>query len=139
MIEPPGNSLAASQGNRVIESGDDLADDLQALLARITEEIAFNDAKGTAPYRLGMHDGLRFEIGQASPHLRRQALLALQEAQLHEHGGEDVVEIMRHAAGQLPDRFHFLRLDQLRLEPAALGDVASDALDGERLAVAVDE
>jgi hypothetical protein len=26
---------------------------------RIGEEIEFNDAKGDAPYRLGMHDGLR--------------------------------------------------------------------------------
>lgn len=60
MIEPPGNSLAASQGQRVVEPGADLVDGLQALLARIAEEIDFNDAKGTAPYRLGMHDGLRF-------------------------------------------------------------------------------
>lgn len=72
MIEPPGNSLAASQGNRVIESGDDLADGLQALLARITEEIEFNDAKGTAPYRLGMHDGLRFAEDAVADLLRRQ-------------------------------------------------------------------
>jgi hypothetical protein len=27
---------------------------------RIAEEVDFNDAKGQAPYRLGMHDGLRF-------------------------------------------------------------------------------
>ena len=60
MIEPPGNSLAATQDERVADPGDDLPSGLQALLARITEEIDFNDAKGTAPYRLGMHDGLRF-------------------------------------------------------------------------------
>ena len=72
MIEPPGNSLAASQGNSVIESVDDLAGGLQAFLARITEEIAFNDAKGTAPYRLGMHDGLRFAEDAVADLLRRQ-------------------------------------------------------------------
>jgi hypothetical protein len=33
---------------------------------------------------------------------------------------EDVVEIMGHATGQLPHHFHFLRLDELRLEPAPL-------------------
>ena len=33
---------------------------MRTLLARIAEEIRFNDAKGTGPYRLGMHDGLRF-------------------------------------------------------------------------------
>lgn len=60
MIEPPGNSLETAQGQRVVEPGNDLAAGLRALLARITEEIDFNDAKGTAPYRLGMHDGLRF-------------------------------------------------------------------------------
>ena len=52
MIEPPGNSLAASQEGKVVEPGDDLAAGLQALLALITEEIDFNDAKGAAPYRL---------------------------------------------------------------------------------------
>ncbi|MDH3756081.1 MAG: hypothetical protein OEU32_19630 [Acidimicrobiia bacterium] len=60
MIEPPGNSLEASQGHRVVEPGTDVVDGLQALLARIAAEIDFNDAKGAAPYRLGMHDGLRF-------------------------------------------------------------------------------
>jgi hypothetical protein len=60
LIEPPGNSLAASQGQRVVDPGDALVDGLGALLGRIGEEIDFNDAKGAAPYRLGMHDGLRF-------------------------------------------------------------------------------
>lgn len=60
MTEPPGNSLQLDQGERVVEPGADLAAGLRALLARIAEELDFNDAKGTAPYRLGMHDGLRF-------------------------------------------------------------------------------
>jgi hypothetical protein len=71
VIEPPGNSLAASQENRVVEPGDDLAAGLRALLARITEEIDFNDAKGDAPYRLGMHDGLRFAEDAVADLLRR--------------------------------------------------------------------
>ena len=71
MIEPPGNSLAASQGDRVADPGDDLPSGLQALLGRITEEIDFNDAKGTAPYRLGMHDGLRFVEDAIADLLRR--------------------------------------------------------------------
>ena len=71
MIEPPGNSLAASQGERVADPGDDLAAGLRALLARIAEEIDFNDAKGTAPYRLGMHDGLRFAEDAVADLLRR--------------------------------------------------------------------
>ena len=76
MIEPPGNSLARSQGNRVIEPGDDLAEGLEALLARIADEISFNDAKGTAPYRLGMHDGLRFAEDAVADLLRRHGRAA---------------------------------------------------------------
>lgn len=76
MIEPPGNSLATSQGERVADPGNDLAEGLEALLARITEEIAFNDAKGTAPYRLGMHDGLRFAEDAVADLLRRHGRAA---------------------------------------------------------------
>jgi hypothetical protein len=76
VIEPPGNSLAASQGGRVIDPGVDLAEGLEALLARITEEITFNDAKGTAPYRLGMHDGLRFAEDAVADLLRRHGRAA---------------------------------------------------------------
>ncbi|MDX6476509.1 MAG: hypothetical protein QOH95_2020 [Gaiellaceae bacterium] len=71
MIEPPGNSLAASQGQKVVDPGEDLAAGLQALLARVTEEIDFNDAKGAGPYRLGVHDGLRFAEDAIADLLRR--------------------------------------------------------------------
>ena len=57
---PPGNSLEADQGRRVIASGDTLADDLQSLLGRINAELDYNVAKGSTPFRQGMHDGLRF-------------------------------------------------------------------------------
>ena len=76
MIEPPGNSLAASQGGRVVEPGADLAAGLQTLLARFAEEIDFNDAKGTAPYRLGVHDGLRFAEDAIADLLRRHGHVA---------------------------------------------------------------
>jgi hypothetical protein len=71
VIEPPGNSLAASQGQKVVDPGEDLAAGLQALLARVTEEIDFNDAKGAGPYRLGVHDGLRFAEDAIADLLRR--------------------------------------------------------------------
>ena len=57
---PPGNSLDRDQRGRVAEPGEELAAGLADLLARIRQELDYNDAKGTAPYRLGMHDGLRF-------------------------------------------------------------------------------
>ena len=58
--QPPGNSLEADQGHRVILSGDTLADDLQSLLDRIDGELDYNAAKGSTSFRQGMHDGLRF-------------------------------------------------------------------------------
>lgn len=60
MIEPPGNSLAVSQDERVADPGRDLVAGLRALLLRVGEELDFSDAKGSTTYRLGMHDGLRF-------------------------------------------------------------------------------
>jgi hypothetical protein len=53
---------------------------LRALLVRIAEEIDFNDAKGQAPYRLGMHDGLRFAEDAIVDVLRRHG----HEADAHE-------------------------------------------------------
>ena len=40
--------------------------------------------------------------------------------------GEQVVEVVRDAAGELADRLHLLRLPQLLLDRAALGEVARD-------------
>ncbi len=57
---PPGNSLEADQGRRVIASGDTVVDDLNHLLSRIDSELDYNAAKGSTPFRQGMHDGLRF-------------------------------------------------------------------------------
>jgi hypothetical protein len=76
MIEPPGNSLADSQGQKVVDPGDDLVTGVHALLGRIGEEIDFNDAKGAAPYRLGMHDGLRFAEDAIADLLRRHGHVA---------------------------------------------------------------
>ncbi len=53
-----------------------LGEELRALLARIAEEIDFNDAKGTAPYRLGMHDGLRFAEDAIADILARHGVAA---------------------------------------------------------------
>ena len=57
-----------------------------------------------------------------------------------EDGGQQIVEIVRDAAGELPDRLHLLRLAQLLLEPPALGDVARVDHDrrDRRLAEAID-
>jgi glutaredoxin len=59
-VTPPGNSLEAAQAGKVADAGETLADGLVALLDRIRAELDFNLAKGAGPYRLGMHDALRF-------------------------------------------------------------------------------
>ena len=41
--------------------------------------------------------------------------------------GEQVVEVVGHAAGQAADGLHLLRLAELLLQLAALGDIDSDA------------
>ena len=40
--------------------------------------------------------------------------------------GQNIVEIMSHAAGQLADGLHLLRLPQLLFEPPLLRDVAEE-------------
>jgi hypothetical protein len=59
-VEPPGNSLEVVQDGKVAAAGETLGDGLVALLDRVRQEIAFNEAKGGGSYRLGMHDALRF-------------------------------------------------------------------------------
>ena len=39
---------------------------------------------------------------------------------------EQIVEVVRDAAGELADRFHLLRLAQLRLDPLFVGDVSDE-------------
>jgi hypothetical protein len=43
----------------------------RALLGRVAEELAYNYAKGSGPYRLGVHDGLRFAEDALLDPLRR--------------------------------------------------------------------
>ena len=43
--------------------------------------------------------------------------------------GEHVVEVMGDAAGQLPDRFHFLRLEQLFFGGAFCSDIPDERVD----------
>jgi len=60
VTRPPGDSIEPVQAGCVAAPGANLAEGLEALLARVRDEIDFNLAKGSSPYRLGMHDGLRF-------------------------------------------------------------------------------
>ena len=53
--------------------------------------------------------------------------------------GEDVVEIVRDAAGKLADGLHFLRLAQLLLQPPLRRDVTKQAEQQQRMPVQFDE
>ena len=58
---------------------------------------------------------------------------ALCDPRLHEierpdDPGQEIVEVVRDAAGQLPDRLHFLGLPELLFQVLTLGDVAADAI-----------
>jgi hypothetical protein len=70
------------------------------------------------------------------PNLRHQPLVGLGQDVAHEEklgvsddGRQQVVEVMRDAAGEQPHALHLLRLAKLLLETPALGDVADDADD----------
>ena len=49
-----------------------------------------------------------------------------QHVEIADDDCEQVVEVMRHAAGEVADRLHLLRLNELGLGLASLGDVLSD-------------
>ncbi|NNF08889.1 MAG: hypothetical protein HKN74_01245 [Acidimicrobiia bacterium] len=71
MKAPPGNSLDVDQNNLVAPEGSSIIEGLSSLLDRIRQEIDYNDAKGQAPFRLGVHDGLRFAEDAIVDLLRR--------------------------------------------------------------------
>jgi hypothetical protein len=75
------------------------------------------------------------EVGGQARVRERLVAVACQRDVAHDRG-EQVVEVVGDAAGQLPDRLHLLRLTQARLQflplglgPHALGDVARDRED----------
>ncbi len=76
---PPGNALGPHGAGRVAPAEGGLAAGVLALLARVREETAYNDAKGATPYRLGMHDGLRFVEDALLDLLRAQGIGAADE------------------------------------------------------------
>jgi hypothetical protein len=75
---------------------------------------------------------LRRPVGGVIDHLgdrgQRRIMLDAVGQDLDRAGdhGEHVVEVMGDAAGQLPDRFHLLRLEQLLFGGALCGDVPDE-------------
>src|SRR4029077_16040959 len=82
--------------------------------------------------------------GQAIAVARRRLERALQGFQIADDDGQEIVEVVRHAAGELADPFHLLRLGELFLRPlqrlrrlAPLADVARDLGEAQQLALVV--
>ena len=63
----------------------------------------------------------------------------LDQAQTPDHRREQVVKVMRDAAGQLADCVHLLRLDQLIFERTLLADIGQRSGEFDRLAFRVPE
>ena len=57
---------------------------------------------------------------------RRFGDAALEQLQVADHDAEQIVEVVRDAAGELADRFHLLRLQQPRFEALLLGEIVDD-------------
>ena len=76
---------------------------------------------------------------------RPSAQAALEQVEIAEDDGQQVVEVVRDAAGELADRLHLLRLQQLLRGPVPaaccglppLGEVAGDLGEAEQCAVVV--
>src|SRR5439155_9903340 len=67
----------------------------------------------------------------------RQAVLAQSQRRVAIDAGEEVVELVGHAAGQGADALHLLRLQELTLQMFAVADVALNADEMRQLALTV--
>ena len=118
---------AAQQMRQIRERVGDVEDArLQGLLAREGQQLA-HQIGGAVGVLLDLHD-----VGEgrvARPEAQQQKIAKA------DHRGEQIVEIMRHAAGELADRLHLLRLGELRLDLLLLGGV-DEMQDEAALAVA---
>jgi hypothetical protein len=85
-------------------------------------------------------DHLRAALG-VGPHDFEQSpallilLFHLKHLRAHRDRREDIVQIVRDAAGERPDAFQPLGAQELRFESLLLGDVGVDRQDGFRLAL----
>ena len=87
---------------------------LQGLLAREGQELA-HQIGGAVGVLLDLHDVGEGRVARPEAHQ--------QEVAEADHRRQQVVEIVRDAAGELADRLHLLRLGELHLEVLLLGDV----------------
>ena len=69
------------------------------------------------------------DAGDRGEGLARYGRIARGLFDVHQDRGQDVVEVVRDAAGELPDRLHLLRLAALLFDGPPLRDVLRDPRD----------
>ncbi len=87
------------------------------MAASVGKELGREDG-GPAGRALGL---LHVRADPAIPRQRPQ-----REDQVADDGRQEIVEVVRDAAGEIADRIHLLRLQQLQLEAPPLGHVLDD-------------
>src|SRR5436190_555932 len=112
-LDARGEQLVLQELMGGLENGPDRLQLALAFLAPRERQQVAHDRRGA----LGFLANHRERLGQARRHVCR---LAEQVAE-PDHRGEGVVEVVRDAGDQLPDRRHLLGLQQLLLEPAFFG------------------
>ena len=70
--------------------------------------------------------GRRDDVLENGAHVRRRQLGHERERGVALDDHEEIVEVVRDTAGELADRVHLLRLEELLLELALLGDVVAE-------------
>ena len=113
--EPPEHFLQVADGRVQVDDPR-----LRRGAAAERQELA-RERRGALPALADFVDGRPRRIGGGHP--------AEQEIGVPQHRGQDVIEVVRHAAGQLPDGLHLLRVAELLFQHHAVGDVHLDAVD----------
>ena len=123
--------LADQPAHHVLQLGQNVAElqhlGPQRLPAREGQQLAHQAGRPVAVL-LDLHDVLEGRIGRP--------VVGQQQVGIAQDRGQDVVEVMRDAAGQLADGLHLLRLDEAFLQGALLGRVEREDVDVGRLAAA---
>ena len=94
----------------------------QRLLAREGQQLA---------HQRGRPVGVLLDVHDVGEGRVRRPMVGQQQVRRHDDGGQHVVEVVRDAAGKLPDRLHLLALRHLAFERLLLGRL--DGVDDGRL------
>src|SRR6185437_639081 len=113
--------LAERAAQQLVGPGDQVAD-----IGRLRREPLLAREGEQAAGQLGGALARARDVAQQLTLIGGQAVVLQQFLDVGQDHHQDVVEIVRHAAGQLADRLHLLRLAQLLLTRLDLGDVAAD-------------